>query len=114
MSSTDNLSEGDFLYQSDQELFLVVTGETEHSYEFAVHGWREISKDRLDEYVSHESGKLYKQDDISEIVEKEADDEQKENFKTLQRLFQTYSRTELTDEGPHTEFKLDDSSQKNE
>lgn len=107
--SIDDLAKGDFVYQSDQELFLVVTGETENSYEFAVHGWREIDKDRLDEYVSHENGKLYKQDDVSQIVSEEASDEQQDNFDTLTKLFDTYSRIELADEGPHTEFRLDDS-----
>ncbi len=109
MSNIENLSAGDFLYQSDQELFLVVTGETEDSYEFAVHGWREIDKERLDEYVSHENGKLYRQDDVSQIVHEEASPEQEQNFNTLKKLFNTYSRVELDNDGPHTEFTLDDS-----
>jgi len=36
-----DLTAGDFLYQSDQELFLVVVDETEDSYVFAAHGWRD-------------------------------------------------------------------------
>jgi hypothetical protein len=108
MSDKLELSKGDYVYQSDQELFLVMTGETENSYQFAVHGWREIGKDRLDEYISHENGKLYQQTDIEELVEEEGDDSEKESFVKMLEMFNAYSDADLDEEGPHTEFALED------
>lgn len=96
------------MYQSDQELFLVVIGETENTYQFAVHGWRNIDKKRLDEYVSHDNGKLYKKDDVTEMVESEADDEAKEHFEQMTAMFDAYSDLDIAEEGPHTDFALDD------
>lgn len=109
MDTNSNLSEGDFVYQSDQELFLVVTGETDTSYKFAVHGWREIGKDRLDEYLSHDNGKLHKQDSVSEIVENEGDEDQQQNFEQMREMFAAYTDADLPEYGPHEEFALDDS-----
>lgn len=102
-----DIEPGDFLYQSDQELFLVVMEEREDSYLFSVHGWREIGKERLSEYVKGEHGKLHKQSDVDEIIENEADDETTDNYRRLHELFLKYS--ENTDEsGPHTDFALED------
>lgn len=104
-----DLSEGDFVYQSNQELFLAVIGESENSYQFAVHGWRDIDKERLDEYISHDNGKLYQQDDVTEFVEEEGESEEIEHFQQMREMFETYAELELADEGPHTEFSFDDS-----
>lgn len=103
------LSTGDFVYQSDQELFLVVIGEDENSYQFAVHGWRNIDKERLEEYIDHDNGKLYKQEDVIETVEDEASDEQAKNFEILREMFSEYSDEDIDDDGPHVDFALDDS-----
>lgn len=103
-----NLNVGDFVYQSDQELFLVVIGEDDGSYHFAVHGWRNIDKDRLDEYVDHQNGKLYTQEKITNLVESEGNKETREHYEKLQELFSTYSEIELEEDGPHTDFILDD------
>lgn len=102
------LEEGDFVYQSDQELFLVVIDQDEDSYSFAVHGWRNIDKERLSEYIDHQNGKLYRQDQITELVENEGDAETKEHFSKLQELFASYKDIDLEEEGPHTDFILDD------
>jgi hypothetical protein len=108
MSDIQNLEPGDFVYQSDQELFLVVIGETETSYKFAVHGWRNIDKERLDEYVSHDNGKLYQQSDVEEALDDNASDEQREQYEVLQQLFNAYADADISEEGPHTDFALED------
>jgi hypothetical protein len=102
------LSVGDFVYQADQELFLVVIGEEEESYRFAVHGWREIGKDRLDEYISHNSGELHSADIIDEMVEDKASNDVTETYEKMKKMFESYEYIELEAEGPHTEFILDD------
>lgn len=104
----DELEKGDFVYQSDQELFLVVMGVQEDSYNFAVHGWRNIGKERLAEYIDHQNGKLYRQDQIEELVENEADEETAANFEKLMELFESYEQVEFEEEGPHTDFALED------
>lgn len=109
MSDSIDLSKGDFVYQSDQELFLVVMGETENSYQFAVHGWRDIDKQRLDEYVSHDNGKLYQQSDIDEVVESEGNDDEVEHFEQMKQMFRAYANIDISEDGPHTEFSFDDS-----
>jgi len=103
-----DLSVGDFVYQADQELFLVVVDEYDDSYRFAVHGWRDIGKDRLDEYVSHTSGKLYSQEKIDSMVEEEAADDTRQTYETMKEMFRVYKEADLSDDGPHTEFLLDD------
>lgn len=102
------LEKGDFVYQSDQELFLVVIGQDDDTYHFAVHGWRNIGKDRLDEYLDHQNGKLYKQNKIAELVETEGDETTKEHYSKLKELFSAYSEIDLEEDGPHTDFTLDD------
>lgn len=101
------LEKGDYVYQTDQELFLVVTSVNEDSYEFAVHGWREIADYRLQEYLEEDAGKLHKQGEVEQVVEGEADDETKEKFNKLTELFAKYGNG-LSDEGAHTQFTLED------
>ena len=102
------LSTGDFVYQSDQELFLVCIGEDDNTYKFAVHGWRSIDKERLDEYVSHDNGKLYQQDDIAEVVENDAGETEKQHFAEMREMFAAYAEADLKEDGPHTDFALED------
>lgn len=101
---------GDYVYQSDQELFLVVTGVHEESYEFAVHGWREIADYRLAEYLEGESGQLHRQEDVEDVVEAERDAETQQKFNQLTRLFAAYTNG-LDDDGPHKQFKLRDTDE---
>lgn len=102
------LDKGDFLYQSDQELFLVCIGEDDDSYKFAAHGWRNISKERVEEYVDADQSKVHSQQEIEKLVEQEATDEELDKFRKLQDLFEMYEEVELDDEGPQTEFSLDE------
>lgn len=102
-----DLEPGDFLYQADSELFLVVMEETENSYRMAAHGWRNIGKQRLDEYVNGKNGKLFTQDHVDQIVEEEADADAKEIYDELTTMFEMYDG-EFEDDGPHTEFPLED------
>jgi hypothetical protein len=90
-----DLSKGDFLHQADQELFLVCIDESEDSYTFAVHGWREIGKERLDEYLDHKSGKLFDGEELAQIVEDEGDDEDIENFEQFLELVSAYKDTDV-------------------
>lgn len=103
-----DLEPGDFVYQSDQELFLVVMEETEDGYRFAVHGWREIGHNRLHEYIEGEHGKLYKEDELEQIIEEEADDDTRQHFERLRDVFEQYREGETEDEGPHTDFVMED------
>lgn len=102
-----DLEPGDFVYQSDQELFLVVMEEGDDSYHMAAHGWREIGKERLTEYVQGQHGKLYRQEEIDEIITEEADDNTVQNYERLHDLFSEYS-SEFEDDGPHKDFALED------
>jgi len=102
------LEKGDFVYQNDFELFLVCIGETEESYRFAVHGWRNIDKERVGEYIDHKNGELNKQEDIKKVVKEHGDDDQKEHFEELLRLFSEYSDANFSEDGPHTDFALED------
>lgn len=105
-----DLSPGDYIYQSDQEIFLVVTAVNEDSYEFAVHGWREIADYRLQEYLDSEGGTLHRQDTVKQVVEEEKDSETAKQFDYMTDLFAEYADG-LSDEGPHKEFGLVDSDE---
>lgn len=104
---TVQLEPGDFLYQSDQELFLVVTGETDNGYKFSVHGWREISDGRLSEYLDGEHGKLHHSQEIEQTIEETEEPEILETFRRLQELFENYESGEKNEELAET-FALDD------
>lgn len=102
------LNKGDFLYQSDQELFLVVTGETDDGYTFAVHGWREIGEDRLDEYIEDSRSKVHRQDNVEQIIMEKGDDNTEKQFNKLKQLFSVYEQANLPSDGPSNEFTLKD------
>jgi hypothetical protein len=108
MSDTVELDEGDFVYQPNLELFLVVTGETENTYKFAAHGWREIDKTRVDEYLSHKNAKMSNQDAVIENIENEGSDEVQESFELLLEMFNTYSERDFDEQFPHENFVMDD------
>lgn len=103
-----NLKAGDFLYQSDQELFLVVVEETDDSYVFAVHGWRDIGKDRIDEYIDDSRSKVHRQNEIEDLISEEGDEDIRENFNKLKQLFAVYENNDVPTDGPHKDFTLDE------
>lgn len=103
-----DLEPGDFVYQSDQELFLVVMEETNNGYRFAVHGWREISHNRLEQYIDGEDGRLYDDSELQQIVEEEGDEQTVEHFHQLDELFDQYAENPTEDDGPHTNFVMED------
>lgn len=103
-----SLEPGDFLYQSDQELFLAMIEENDESYVFAVHGWREIDKDRVEEYIEDDKSRIHREEKIERLVEEEADDDTKEKFEMLQELFDAYEDTDISDDGPQSDFSLDE------
>lgn len=102
------LSKGDFLYQSDQELFMVVTEVEEDTIKFAAHGWREIDKDRIEEYIEDSGSKVHGQDKVEELITNEGDDETRDKFNKLKQLFSVYEQAELPDDGPQNDFTLDE------
>lgn len=102
------LSPGDFLYQSDQELFLVVIEENDESVKFAAHGWRDIDKDRIDEYVEDTRSKVHKQDEIEELIDDKGDEGTRKQFNKLKQLFAVYEDVEVPSESPPEHFTLDE------
>lgn len=103
-----DLSPGDVVYQSDQELFLVVIEEHEKSYRFAAHGWREIDKSRIEDYLEDSHSKVHSQSDIERIIEEKGNEQTKRHFNKLKQLFAVYEEMNVPDEGPHTDFVLDE------
>lgn len=103
-----DLSPGDFLYQTDKELFHVVMEETQEGYIFSVHGFRDISHDRLKEYLDGEHGKLYRQEQLEKAIEEDGDEDAAENLSQLERIFSTYEDLDLSEDGPQYEFSLED------
>lgn len=102
------LSPGDFLYQADQELFLVVIEENDDSYTFAAHGWRDIGKDRIDEYIEDSRSKVHKQDEIEELISEKGDDATQRQFNKLKQLFAVYETADIPNDGPQADFTLDE------
>lgn len=103
-----DLTAGDFLYQSDQELFLVVTGETDNSYTFAVHGWRTIDKDRIDEYIDDSRSKVHRQSEIEQLIADEGGTEMERNINKLKQLFAVYEKADLPDDGVQQQLALEE------
>lgn len=103
-----DLSKGDFVYQSDQELFLVAIDASEESYTFVVHGWREIGKDRLDEYLDHQNGKLFSEEELQSLVDEEGDDTDKQNFGQLLDLLEPYKDINVEDEQMIEDYAFED------
>lgn len=103
------LNEGDFLYQADQELFLVVVEENEESYKLAAHGWREVGKDRLSEYIENEHMSLYTSKEVVEEIEQSDEESLHQRIKDLKRiLFDTYADRTFDEDGPQSSFILRD------
>jgi hypothetical protein len=103
-----NLSTGDFLYQSDQELFMVVVEDNDDSMKFAVHGWRDIDKERVDEYIDDGRSKIHKQSEIETLIDEKGDSETREQLNKLKQLFSVYRQADIPDNGPQEDFKLED------
>lgn len=103
---THDLEPGDFLYQSDQELFLCVTNVTDDEVQFAVHGWRNIGADRVDEYIESNRSNIHK--DIESALLEEGDESDKKQFNQLKQLFSVYEHSDVPENGPHERFALDE------
>lgn len=103
-----DLSVGDFLYQSDQELFLVVIEEHDDSYTFAAHGWREIGKERIDGYVEDSRSKIYEQEDIEELIDEQGGEDTKKQLDRLKQLFAAYEDNDVPEDGPQEKFALEE------
>jgi len=103
-----DLNAGDFLYQSDQELFLVVIEEQEDSLLFAAHGWRNIDKERIDEYIEDSRSKVHRQDEVEDIIMEKGDSETQNKFNNLKQLFSVYEHMDVPADGPQSDFALEE------
>lgn len=101
------LEEGDFIYQADQELFLVCIDENDDSYEFAVHGWRTIGKERLDRYMENDPT-LQSEAQVEEVVRQADDPQGSEKLGWLKGVFEQYQDADIEEESAHSDFALDD------
>lgn len=106
--SFDELKPGDFLYQSDQELFLVVMAENEDSYQFAAHGWRNIDKNRVKEYINGDGSKLFTQETVESVIDDGGDGKDRASYHKLSDLFEVYAAADFDEDGPHERFSLDE------
>lgn len=104
----ESLEPGDFLYQSDQELFLVVVEEKNDSFLLAAHGWRDIDKERVDEYIEDSKSRVHRAEEMERLIEEKGSDETREQFEKLKELFEAYEDVELEENGPQTDFALDE------
>jgi hypothetical protein len=102
------LEEGDFLYQSDQELFLVVIDEIDDEYIFAAHGWRTIDKSRVKEYIEDDRSKVHEQEKLEKLVDEKGDDQTEAQFNKLKQLFAVYENADIPRGGPQNSFQLED------
>lgn len=103
-----SLEPGDFLYQADQELFLVCIEDREDEIEFAVHGWRTIDKNRLESYLDADKQVVHTEEHVREVVEESDDDSAGEKLDWLTDIFEQYERVDIEEESAHSDFALDD------
>lgn len=102
------LAPGDFLYQADQELFLVCIENRDDEVEFAVHGWRTIDKERLDSYLDTEKPVLHTEEQVEQVIDEADDDSAEEKLGWLRSVFEKYEEADISDDSSHEEFALED------
>jgi len=103
-----DLEAGDYLYQADQELFLVCIADREDEVEFAVHGWRTIDKDRLNKYLDADKPVIHTEDQVENVIEDADDPNAREKLDWLSGIFEQYERGEIPESSEHEEFSLED------
>lgn len=102
-----DLSPGDFLYQADQELFLVCIQNQEDEIEFAAHGWRTIDKERLDEYLEAEKPIIHTEDQVRDVIDEADDPQAEEKLDWLKNIFEQYE-ADIEESSAHSDFSLED------
>lgn len=103
-----SLEPGDFLYQADQELFLVCIEDREDEIEFAVHGWRTIDKSRLNDYLDADKPVIHTEDQVRDVIEEADDPKAEEKLDWLRSIFDQYRDAEIEQESAHSDFSMDD------
>lgn len=103
-----SLEPGDYLYQADQELFLVCMEDREDEIEFAVHGWRTIDKGRLESYIEEDKPIVHTQDQVRDVVTDADDPKAEEKLDWLTDIFEKYERVDVEEDSAHSDFALDD------
>lgn len=101
-----DLKPGDFLYQADQELFLVCIEDRDEEVEFAVHGWRTIDKERLGKYLDADKPVIHTEEQVRKVVEDVDDPKADEKLEWLTDIFEQYKNVEV--DATHSDFSLDD------
>lgn len=81
---------GDFFYDPEHELFLVVSSTDDETYTLAVHGWWELSEDRIEEYREEKMPGFVTADELEELIAADGSDELQETFAEIQALFEKY------------------------
>jgi hypothetical protein len=111
----DDLEPGDFLYQANQELFLVCIANRDEEVEFAVHGWRTIDKERLDHYLDPDGefwegldDEFHTEERVREVIDEADDPNAEEKLEWLNTIFEQYAEADIAQESAHSDFALDD------
>jgi len=104
----EELGPGEFLYQADQELFLVCIANREDEIEFAVHGWRTIDKERLDKYLDAEKPVVHTEDQVRDVIDAADDPNADEKLDWLKDIFEQYKVADIEQDSAHSDFALDD------
>lgn len=104
----DCLEPGDFLYQADQELFLVCIENREDEVDFAVHGWRTIDKKRLEKYLDAEKPVIHTEEMVQNVVDEADDEDAEEKLSWLKEIFAQYEAADIEESSAHSDFSLDD------
>lgn len=110
-----DLEPGDFLYQADQELFLVCIENRDDEVEFAVHGWRTIDKERLEHYVDPDGDfwkglddEFHTEEEVRRVVQEADDPNGEQKLDWLMEIFAQYKEADIEEESAHSDFALDD------
>lgn len=107
MTVVDDLEAGDFLYQANEEIFLVVIENKEDNIDFAVHGWRTIDKDRLRRYLDADNPVIHTEEQVEEVVANVDDPEADEKMEWLRGVFEQYEQNTDSDSA-YDDFTLND------
>jgi len=91
----DDLSEGDWLFQPEREVFYVVTDVEDESINFAIHGWRSIGKERLGKYLSEDDNgerAFMTEEQLREAIDEDEAEQRLDRLKDM--VFTVYAESD--------------------
>lgn len=103
-----DLEPGDFVYQANEEIFLVVMETNENNIEFAAHGWRTINRDRLDSYLEADIPVMHTAEEVREVAMSSDDPKAAQKLTWLEDLFAIYAEADIEEDSAHSDFALED------